>query len=124
MSKRCSGSPSSEDTMARFRPLSALSILTALLAASSFLAPAGAAGPLNKINHVIVIFQENWSFDALYGKFPGANGLANAGATVKQVDKNGQPYATLPQPLDNYNKDRKSTRLNSSHANISYAVFC
>src|SRR3712207_8803433 len=24
----------------------------------------------------------------------------------------------------NKNKDRKSTRLNSSHANISYAVFC
>src|SRR3712207_8373248 len=23
-----------------------------------------------------------------------------------------------------YNRDRKSTRLNSSHANISYAVFC
>src|SRR3712207_7896670 len=23
-----------------------------------------------------------------------------------------------------YSKDRKSTRLNSSHANISYAVFC
>src|SRR5438445_10208476 len=23
-----------------------------------------------------------------------------------------------------FNKDRKSTRLNSSHANISYAVFC
>src|SRR3712207_8014357 len=26
-------------------------------------------------------------------------------------------------PTD-YRKDRKSTRLNSSHANISYAVFC
>src|SRR3712207_8808473 len=25
---------------------------------------------------------------------------------------------------ENGNKDRKSTRLNSSHANISYAVFC
>src|SRR3712207_7315936 len=25
---------------------------------------------------------------------------------------------------DGYSKDRKSTRLNSSHANISYAVFC
>src|SRR3712207_7361598 len=24
----------------------------------------------------------------------------------------------------NYEEDRKSTRLNSSHANISYAVFC
>src|SRR3712207_8545419 len=27
-------------------------------------------------------------------------------------------------PLVNGNLDRKSTRLNSSHANISYAVFC
>src|SRR3712207_6846837 len=26
--------------------------------------------------------------------------------------------------VDTYNTDRKSTRLNSSHANISYAVFC
>src|SRR3712207_7427152 len=26
--------------------------------------------------------------------------------------------------IDNLFKDRKSTRLNSSHANISYAVFC
>src|SRR3712207_8808163 len=29
------------------------------------------------------------------------------------------PDGTLPSP-----RDRKSTRLNSSHANISYAVFC
>src|SRR3712207_8279519 len=27
-------------------------------------------------------------------------------------------------PLDSLGIDRKSTRLNSSHANISYAVFC
>src|SRR5258707_5752424 len=33
---------------------------------------------------------------------------------------------TLLEPLANLNPalDRKSTRLNSSHANISYAVFC
>src|SRR3712207_6930137 len=31
--------------------------------------------------------------------------------------------AWLKQPLDRA-VDRKSTRLNSSHANISYAVFC
>src|SRR3712207_7548073 len=30
--------------------------------------------------------------------------------------------AEVPQPLRD--QDRKSTRLNSSHANISYAVFC
>src|SRR3712207_7777830 len=28
------------------------------------------------------------------------------------------------EPLDVVVEDRKSTRLNSSHANISYAVFC
>src|SRR5258707_6872813 len=30
----------------------------------------------------------------------------------------------LPARLDRGAEDRKSTRLNSSHANISYAVFC
>src|SRR3712207_8162913 len=29
-----------------------------------------------------------------------------------------------PQPAHVHVEDRKSTRLNSSHANISYAVFC
>jgi len=71
------------------------------LALTSAAPAARAAGPLDKINHIIVIYQENWSFDGLYGSFPGANGIANAPAsTVQQVDKNGQPYATLPQPLD------------------------
>jgi phospholipase C len=55
---------------------------------------------LQKINHVVIIYQENWSFDSLYGRFPGANGIDNAGAAAKQVDKNGEPYATLPQPLN------------------------
>src|SRR3712207_7493700 len=29
-----------------------------------------------------------------------------------------------PVAMGQFHKDRKSTRLNSSHANISYAVFC
>ena len=58
------------------------------------------ADPLARINHIIVIYQENWSFDSLYGKFPGANGLANAGNSVQQVDKNGQPYTVLPPALN------------------------
>src|SRR3712207_7612819 len=33
----------------------------------------------------------------------------------------GDPVAVLTAPSP---EDRKSTRLNSSHANISYAVFC
>ncbi len=59
-----------------------------------------AARPLDRIGHIIVIYQENWSFDSLYGRFPGANGLANAAATIPQVDKNGRPYSTLPQSVD------------------------
>src|SRR5258708_8664476 len=58
--------------------------------------PAG----LEKIQHVIVIYQENWSFDGLYGKFPGADGIANAGERIRQMKKDGTPYTTLPQPLD------------------------
>src|SRR3712207_7520999 len=33
-------------------------------------------------------------------------------------------YTFGPYEGQGYAKDRKSTRLNSSHANISYAVFC
>src|SRR2546427_8631410 len=31
---------------------------------------------------------------------------------------------TTMRPVDGANRDRKSTRLNSSHSQISYAVFC
>src|SRR3712207_7490652 len=33
-------------------------------------------------------------------------------------------HPQLAQDVDHMGADRKSTRLNSSHANISYAVFC
>jgi acid phosphatase len=56
------------------------------------------------INHIIVIYQENHTFDNLYGKFPAANNLDQAGAQVRQVDKNGVVYQTLPQPLDTSKK--------------------
>lgn len=59
---------------------------------------------LEKIQHVIVIYQENWSFDGLYGKFPGADGLANAGERIRQMKKDGTPFRTLPQPLDTSKK--------------------
>src|SRR5436190_7499235 len=84
-------------------PLSG-SLTPAAQAQGNELGVAQEAGGLDEINHLIVIYQENWSFDSLYGEFPKANGFDNAGASVKQVDKNGQPYATLPQPLDTNQK--------------------
>jgi phospholipase C len=54
----------------------------------------------NPINHIIVLYEENHSFDNYYGGFPGANGLAGASQQqVTQVDKQGNVYATLPQPM-------------------------
>src|SRR3954447_23483097 len=54
----------------------------------------------NPINHIVVIYLENWSFDSLYGSFPGANGIDQAANAPKQVDKDGQPFATLPPVMD------------------------
>ena len=58
----------------RCRPLAA-SLLLLLTCSSAW---GAAPKPLDRVEHLIVIYQENWSFDGLFGKFPGANGLANA----------------------------------------------
>src|SRR3712207_7476106 len=39
-------------------------------------------------------------------------------------DRAGAPLPLRLGRRDDHRRDRKSTRLNSSHANISYAVFC
>ena len=52
---------------------------------------------LSKIQHVVVIYMENHSFDNLYGDFPGAVGLADAPKDkIIQVDSTGKPYLYLP----------------------------
>jgi phospholipase C len=51
----------------------------------------------DRLQHLVIIYLENHSFDNLYGEFPGADGLSSAGATMKQVDAGGAPYGTLPQ---------------------------
>jgi phospholipase C len=64
--------------------------------------------PFGKINHFIVLYQENWSFDSLYGNFPGADGIKNASSAARQqVDKDGKSYTTLPQPLNNGKPDER-----------------
>ena len=44
---------------------------------------------IHKIRHVVIIFQENRSFDSYFGTFPGADGIPM---------KNGQPTACVPNP--------------------------
>ena len=59
----------------------------------------GDIGGLAGINHLVVIYDENHSFDNLYGLFPGANGISRASDTATtQVDLvTGLPYTCLPQ---------------------------
>jgi phospholipase C len=48
-------------------------------------------GGMGKIKHVVIIMQENRSFDTYFGTFPGANGIPMA---------NGQPSVCLPDPAN------------------------
>ena len=53
-----------------------LSLLAAAAAVSAVVAPSGAAtAPAAPVTHVIEIMLENHSFDNLFGKFPGADGI-------------------------------------------------
>ena len=78
--------------------MAAVGVLLVLAACAS---TARSPAALTAIDHVIVIYQENWSFDGLFGKFPGANGLANATpASIAQTDRGGRPYDVLPPSID------------------------
>src|SRR3712207_8089020 len=53
----------------------------------------------------------------------GVSLLGDRLATPHELERREERYGSLgPRPTAR--QDRKSTRLNSSHANISYAVFC
>jgi phospholipase C len=65
-------------------------------------AEAGGDGryPLKGIRHIVVIYQENHSFDNLWGRWPGVDGLSRDPARTPrqaQVDRNGQPLDCLLQ---------------------------
>lgn len=71
-----------------------------LLTATSALAQPARDDPLAKIGHIVVIFEENRSFDSFFGKFPGANGFAYAGDLAPQIGPDGKPYKFLPAAID------------------------
>src|SRR3712207_8297993 len=62
---------------------------------------------------------------------PGEGRLGVRDRRARRQDRRGHPLRATPTGADRVrghgpcrDRDRKSTRLNSSHANISYAVFC
>ena len=73
-----------------------LVILAAALAEAG-----GGGGSLDDIETIVVLFEENHSFDNLFGLFPGADNLEKASLTARtQIDLAGMPYSTLPMLPD------------------------
>src|SRR6059036_3743646 len=83
----------------RLLVLSLVVAATAAIAATTGLAGDNQGGSsLARINHIVVIYEENHSFDNLYGGWEGVNGLANADAAhTTQAKQNGSPYSCLYQ---------------------------
>jgi phospholipase C len=70
-----------------------------------------------RVKHIVVIYQENWSFDALYGRFPGANGISNASAvSLTQADRTGAPLTAAPAPLNGKDADPAFASLDLAQA--------
>jgi acid phosphatase len=82
----------------RSRALHAIALsFIALLAGCAMLQSGQSREDLAKIEHIVVIYAENHSFDNLYGMFPGANGIADATTEQKtQLDHDGNPLPHLP----------------------------
>lgn len=87
----------------KFKDLGSTVQRIALAAAIAFLMPAKtgaraeeAANPFAKLDHIIVIYAENLSFDGVFGQFPGADGLLQAKDAPPQVDNDGTVLAKLP----------------------------
>lgn len=83
------------------RPPRAL-LAASLVALLAFAGPLNAAPPagLDKIQHIVVIYLENHSFDNMFGLFPGADGLLGKTDWAPQIDESGKPYGTLPAVID------------------------
>src|SRR5215207_9882277 len=51
---------------------------------------------LDRLSHILVIYMENRSFDNIFGEFPGANGIGQAGESAVQRDRDDKRYEELP----------------------------
>lgn len=86
--------------MARHLPLVAIALGCLLLcncgggsSVNSSVNQQGSTGsssvPRSAISHLMIVVMQNSSFDHLFGKYPGANGLDPSAASYKQADQSG-----------------------------------
>jgi phospholipase C len=75
--------------MNRAHKLLPLVLAALMLGSCTSTTPGAQGGGISKIRHVIVIMQENRSFDSYFGTFPGADGIPM---------RNGSPTVCIPDP--------------------------
>jgi acid phosphatase len=110
-----------------------------LMLTLTFAGPAAAGGHGGKDGHhgsggghIVVIYEENHSFDNLYGGWEGVEGLADADAAhTRQVAQNGTPYTcllqndvnlTAPDPLAPTCSDTTGTPFVSHFPNAPFRI--
>jgi acid phosphatase len=99
----------------RILPLLTLLALAVVPVMSRSPAYGTASDRLSRINHIVVVYQENHSFDNLYGGWEGVNGVRNARpAHTVQVNQAGTPYDCLLQNDVNLTSPPLSVRCTDS----------
>ena len=89
---------------------------------SSAATPAPPRAEQVPIDHLIVIFLENRSFDHLYGRFPRANGLRRPGARITQTDRSGEAYRVLPPVRVGWGKTDPDPRFPAAFPNAPFLI--
>ncbi len=85
--------------------------------------PVGFDEGIKKIDHVVVIYMENHSFDNLYGQFPGADGLSDApNSAITQIGPDGKPYRFLPVIPKVYTSSTFPDSLQNRYFNIDQYI--
>jgi acid phosphatase len=93
----------------------------------------GHGAGLRDVKHIVVIYEENHSFDNLYGGWEGVNGLGSVDISrTTQVNQAGQPYGCLlqddvnltsPTPLSTTCTDTSTATPFASHfTNAPFAI--
>ena len=82
-----------------------------------------APNKLDKVNHIVVIYEENHSFDNLYGGWEGVDGRNSAdyAARAVQIGQAGTPYACLLQNDVNLTSPPLAVTCNDAGYSISSA---
>ncbi len=110
-----------------FVALAALSGCQTTPTTSTGARPAPAAENLDAIKTIVVLYAENRSFDNLYGSFPGANGVANAGNAAAQRDRDGSVLKEMAPAsgegmTESSDPKEITTEMTKGHPNRPYAL--